>query len=175
MEERRRVHRRCHSQLQPLSLLLTWIFFYPKLHTNYITRKEKPKLQRIKTRLNPNLPSPPFSVHIMAFYRQKPNHQDPGEVGGVHAPPNSPRLPRKRGPSRVSAARVWPDGHILLVGLSGGFFWLYPLLVLSFELRILTKWPWIFGFNRSILREFFSNGFNLLILPWFCVCEFILI
>ena len=68
------------------------------------------------------------------FIGKKPSMQKPGEIGGANAPLNSPTLPRIRGFCRVSAARVWPDGHTLLVGLSGVFFWLYPLLVLSLEL-----------------------------------------
>ena len=86
--------------------------------------------------------------------------QDPGEIGGANAPPNSPTLPRKRGLGRVSAARVWPGGHTLLVGLPGLTSCFYLQLVSSFESGILTKWPWIFGFNRSILRGFFSTGFQ---------------
>ena len=101
-----------------------------------------------------------FSAQIMAFYRHKPNNQDPGEVGGANAPPNSPRLPRKRSPSRVFAARVWPGGHTLLVGQPGFSLWLYLELVSSFGSQILTKWPRILGFNRSILRGFFSTGFQ---------------
>ena len=106
-----------------------------------------------------------FQHNNCPFIGQKPNNQNPGEVGGANAPPNSPTKPRKRGFGRVFAARVWPDGHTLLVGHPGSFFWLYPLLVSSFDPWILTKWPWILGFNRSILRGFFSTGFNLLILP----------
>ena len=102
----------------------------------------------------------PFSAQVQAFYRQKPSMQDPGEIGGANAPPNSPTLPRKRGFCRVSAARVWPDGHTLLVGRYGVSFWLYPLLDFQFESRSVTKWPWILGFNRSILRGFFSTDFQ---------------
>ena len=57
-----------------------------------------------------------FSAQILPFYRQKPSMQDPGEIGGANAPPNSPTMPRKRGFCRVSVARVWPAGHTLLVG-----------------------------------------------------------
>ena len=102
----------------------------------------------------------PFSAQVQAFYREKPNNQDPGEVGGANAPPNSPTKPRKRDLGRVSAARVWPDGHTLLVGFSRSFFCLYLQFVSSFGSRILTKWPWILGFNRSILRGFFLTGFQ---------------
>ena len=42
----------------------------------------------------------PFSANILAFYRQNPNHQDPGEIGGANAPPNSPTKQRKRGLGR---------------------------------------------------------------------------
>ena len=41
------------------------------------------------------------------FIGKKPSVQDPGEIGGANAPPNSPTLPRKRGLGRVFAARVW--------------------------------------------------------------------
>ena len=58
----------------------------------------------------------------MAFYRHKPNNQDPGEVGGANAPPNSLTMPRKCGFCRVSTARVWPGGHTLLVELLGFAF-----------------------------------------------------
>ena len=51
MEERRRVHQ-CHSQHKPLSYLHESSSNL-SLHTNYIKRKEKPKLQRMKTKLNP--------------------------------------------------------------------------------------------------------------------------
>ena len=87
----------------------------------------------------------PFSVKILAFYRQKPNLQDPGEIGGANAPPNSTTKPRKRGFGRVSAARVWPGGHTLLVGLPGFEFWFYLGLVLQFSSEILKKWPLIFA------------------------------
>ena len=53
------------------------------------------------------------------FIGKKPSLQDPGEIGGANAPPNFPTLPRKCGLGRVSAARVWPGGHTLLVGLPG--------------------------------------------------------
>ena len=102
----------------------------------------------------------PFSANILAFYRQNPNHQDPGEIVGANAPPNSTTKPRKCGFGRVSAARVWPGGHTLLVGLPGFTFCFYLQLVFSFESRIVTKWPLILGFNRSILRGFFSTGFQ---------------
>ena len=83
----------------------------------------------------------PFSVKVLAFYRQKPNVQDPGEIGGANAPPNSPTKPRKRGFGRVSAARVWPGGHILLVGRAGFPFCFYLQLVSSFGSSMVTKWP----------------------------------
>ena len=47
-----------------------------------------------------------FSAQILAFYRHKPSKEDPGEIGGANAPPNSATMPRKRGPSRVSAAKL---------------------------------------------------------------------
>ena len=49
----------------------------------------------------------PFSVQILAFYRHNSHEEDPGEIGGANAPPNSPTKPRKRGFGRVSAA-TWP-------------------------------------------------------------------
>ena len=94
------------------------------------------------------------------FIGKKPSMLDPGEIGGANAPPNSPTMLRKRGFCRVSAAKVWPDGHTLLVGQSGISFCIYLQFVSSFDSRILTKWPWILGFNRSILRGFFSTGFQ---------------
>ena len=63
-----------------------------------------------------------FSAKVQAFYRHKPNNQDPGELGGANAPPNSPRLPRKRGFCRVSAARATPCWWVTLVSPSD-FIW----------------------------------------------------
>ena len=80
-----------------------------------------------------------FSAQILAFYRHNPNNQDPAEIGGAIAPPNSPTMSRKRGLGRVSAARVWPGGHTLLVGGPGIPFCFYLQLVFSFESRIVTK------------------------------------
>ena len=116
-----------------------------------------------------------FSAQILAFYRHNHNNQDLGEIGGANAPPNSPTMLRKRGFGRVSTARVWPDGHTLLVGLSGMSFYLYLQLVSSFEFRILTKWPLILCFNRSMLRGFFSIGFQPLDFALITECELILI
>ena len=110
----------------------------------------------------------PFSVQILAFYRHNPHEEDPGEIGVANAPPNSPTLPWKRGLGRVSAARVWPGGHTLLVDLPGFSLWLYLELVVQFESRIATKWPWILGFNRSILRGFFSTSFQPLDFSLIC-------
>ena len=73
--------------------------------------------KKISAKFNPSLR--PFCLAERGIYSQKPNNHDPGEVGGANAPPNSPRLPGKRGYCRVSAARVWPGGHTLLVGLPG--------------------------------------------------------
>ena len=81
----------------------------------------------------------PFSVKIHAFYREKPNLQDPGEIGGANAPPNSTTKPRKRGFGRISAARVWPGGHTLFVGLPGISFCLYLGLDLQFSSESLKK------------------------------------
>jgi len=39
------------------------------------------------------------------------------KIEGLNAPPNSLTKPQKRGFGRVSAARVWPPGHTLLVVL----------------------------------------------------------
>ena len=114
----------------------------------------------MKTRLNPTLHWPPFSAQVQAFYRQNPNQKNPREIGGANTPPNSPTKPWKRGLGRVSAARVWPGGHTLLVGCPGFALWLYLELVFQFESWILTKWPCILGFNRSILRGFFSIDFQ---------------
>ena len=114
----------------------------------------------MKTRLNPNLHGPRFQHKACPFIVQNAGMQDPGEVGEANASPNTPTKPRKCGPSRVSTARVWPGGHTLLVGHPGSFVWLYPLLVSSFELQLSTKWSWILGFNRSILRGIFSTGFQ---------------
>ena len=63
------------------------------------------------------------------------------KIGGANAPPNSLTKPRKHGFGRVSAARVWPGGHTLLVGLPGLAFWLYLQLDFQFESEIVTKWP----------------------------------
>ena len=108
-------------------------------------------------------------MQLLAFYRHNPHEEDPGEIGGANAPPNSTTKPRKRGlgrvsaarvwpPSRVSAARVWPGGHTLLVGFPAFSLCFNLQLVFSFESSIVTKWPVILGFNRSILRGFFSTG-----------------
>ena len=102
----------------------------------------------------------PFSVQILAFYRQNPHEENHGKIGGANAPPTTFKQPRKRGFGRVSAARVWPGGHTLLVDFPAFFCCFYIQLVFSFESSIVTKWPWILGFNRSILRGFFSTGFQ---------------
>ena len=78
----------------------------------------------------------PFSVQILPFYRQKPNLQDPMKIGGANAPPNSLTEPRKRGSGRVSAARVWPPGHALLVERPSFSCWLYLQLDLQFKSEI---------------------------------------
>ena len=102
----------------------------------------------------------PFSVQILAFYRQNPNLQDKMKIGGANAPPNSITEPRKRGFGRVSAVFLWPCGHILLVELPDFASCIYLQLDFQFESGIVTKWPLILGFNRSILRGFFSTGFQ---------------
>ena len=79
------------------------------------------------------------------FIGKKISVQDPGEIGGANAPPNSPTKPRKRGFGLVSVARVWPGGHTLLVGLPGFEFWFYLGLNLQFSSEILQKWPLIFA------------------------------
>ena len=68
------------------------------------------------------------------------------KIGGANAPPNSLTKPRKR-LGRVSATRVWPGGHTLLVVLPGFAIDVYLQLNLQFKSEILTKWPLIFGFN----------------------------
>ena len=71
----------------------------------------------------------PFLVQMRAFYRQKPNLKDPGKSGGANAPPTEFKQPRKRDFGRVSAARVWPPSHTLLVGLPSFTFCFYLQLV----------------------------------------------
>ena len=115
----------------------------------------------------------PFSVQILPFYRQKPNLQDPGKIGGANAPPNSLTKPRKRGFGRVSAARVWPGGHTLLVGLPGISFFLYLGLDLQFSSEILKKWPLIFTSTDRFWEDSSQPVFNVLILPWFTEFELI--
>ena len=94
------------------------------------------------------------------FYRQKPRGERCEKIGGANAPPNSLTKPRKCGFGRVSAARVWPGGHTLLVVLPGFSICIYLYLDLQFMSGILTKWPLILGFNRSTQEGFFSTGFQ---------------
>ena len=115
----------------------------------------------MKTGLILSLHGRPFSAQRMAFYRQNPNHQDPGEIGGADAPPNSPTLPRKRGFGRVSTARVWPGGHTLLVSLPGFAFWLYLQLDFQFESGVVTKWPLIFASTDRFWEDSSQPVFNL--------------
>ena len=75
------------------------------------------------------------------------------KIGGANAPPNSPTEPQKRGFGRVS-------GHTLLEVLPGFLICNYLYLNLQFMSEILTKWPLILGFNRSIQGGFFSTGFQ---------------
>ena len=124
------------------------------LHTIYIKRKEKPKLQEMKTRLNPiSAWSSHFQCKYWLFIGITHTRRIPGRSG-------EQTLPLTPQPSRVFAARVWPGGHTLLVGRPGIPFCFYLQLVSSFESSIVTKWPLILGFNRSILRGFFSTGFQ---------------
>ena len=52
------------------------------LHTSYIKRKEKPKLQRMKTRLNPNLHVRPFFQRkYRPFIGKNPTTRIPGRSG----------------------------------------------------------------------------------------------
>ena len=95
-----------------------------------------------------------------SIYKEKPQGGNPEKIGGANAPPNSLTKPRKRGFGRVFAARVWPGGHTLLVGLPGISSCLYLGLNLQFRSEILKKWPLIFLLNRLILRGFFSTGFQ---------------
>ena len=83
------------------------------------------------------------------------------KIGGANAPPNSPTKPRNRDFGRVSAARVWPGGHTLLVGLPDFAFWLYLQLDFSFKSGILTKWPfpWLqpIDSGRILLKRFSTS------------------
>ena len=107
----------------------------------------------------------PFSMQILPFYRQKPNLQERIKIGGANAPPNSLTKLQKRGFGCVSAARVWPSGHTLLVEFPGFAFWLYLQLDFSFKSGILTKWPfpWLqpIDSGRILLNRFSTS----LILP----------
>ena len=77
------------------------------------------------------------------------------KIGGANAPSNSLTKPWKRGFGCVSAARVWPGGHTLLVVLLGFAIDVYLPLDLQFKSGILTKRPLILGFNRLICRDLF--------------------
>ena len=66
-----------------------------------------------------------FQHRECPFIGQKPNNQDPGEIGGANAPPNSPTLPRKRGLGRVFAALATPCWWVALVSLSAFIFSLF--------------------------------------------------
>ena len=99
----------------------------------------------------------PFSVQIQAFYRQNPNHKDPGEIGGANAPPNSLTLPRKRGLGRGQGVARWPhpvggSPRFLPLTLSGVGF---ALWLRDFEEMVVDL-----CFNWSILRGFFSTSFQ---------------
>ena len=102
-----------------------------------------------------------------AFYRQKPRGERCEKIGGANAPPNFLTKPR------ICDQRVWPGGHTLLVVLPGFSIYIYLQLDLQFKSGILTKWPLILGFNRSICRDLFQLVFNLsdlprsALIPWF--------
>ena len=82
------------------------------------------------------------------------------KIGGANAPPNSPTKPYKCGICRVFVARVWAGGHTLLVELPGFAIDFYLQLDLQFKSGILTKWPFIFGFNRLIYKDFILTSFQ---------------
>ena len=112
------------------------------LHTSYIKRKEKPKLQRMKTSLNPiSAWSSSFQHKYWPFIGKNPTCRIPGRSGEQ----TLPLTPQPSRGSRVSAARVWPDGHTLLVGLPGVELWFYLGLDLQFSSEILKKWSLIFA------------------------------
>ena len=70
------------------------------------------------------------------FYSQKPKGGDPGKIGGANAPPTNLTWPRKRGPSRVSAALVWPRGHTK--GGHSPALMLVPYMLLDFWFLLQT-------------------------------------
>ena len=81
-----------------------------------------------------------------AFYRQKPRGERCEKIGGANAPPNSLTKPRKCGFGRVSAARVCPGGHTLLVVLPVFSIYLYLQLDLQFKSGIFDEMafhPWL--------------------------------
>ena len=96
-----------------------------------------------------------------SIYKEKPQGGNPGKIEGANAPPNSLTKPRKCGFGRVSAARVWPPGHTLLVELPGFSFWLYLQLDLQFKSGILTKWPLIFASTDRFWEDSSQPVFNL--------------
>ena len=98
----------------------------------------------------------PFCSAESSIYRQNPNREYPAKIGGANAPPTDFKQPR----NAAGTAFLRPGGHTLLVGRPGIPFCFYLQLVSSFESSIVMKWPWILGFNRSILRGFFSTGFQ---------------
>ena len=132
------------SNLHKLKLKITW------------KEKQKPTLQRMKnwTKSYLCMIVPIFSENP-AFYRQKLRGERCEKIWGANAPPNSLTKPRKRGFCRILTARVWPGGHTLLVVLLNFSICIYLQLDLQFKSGILTKWPLILGFNRSICRDLF--------------------
>ena len=81
----------------------------------------------------------PIYNEKLAFYRQKPRRERREKIGGANAPPNSKTKPQKRSFGCVSAARVWPGGHTLLVVLPDFAICFYLILDFSFQLLNLTK------------------------------------
>ena len=98
-----------------------------------------------------------FCLAERGIYSQKPYNHDPGEVGGANAPPNSPRLPQKRGFCRIFAALVWPGGHTKR-GVAPGLKWgSYLMLVFLLLLQPLTESAFDFLASIPRFKESFSQ------------------
>ena len=117
----------------------------------------------------------PFSANILAFYRQNPNHQDPGEIRGANAPPNSPT-------SRGNAARAafprpgcgqvaTPCWSVSPVSRSAFIFSWFSRLIPG----LWRNGLWFLALTDRFWEDSSQPVSNLLILPWFTECELILI
>ena len=146
------------------------------LHTSYIKKKRKNLNLEMKSLAKSYLClGPNFQCSKCLFIAQTLTTKIPGTLG-------EQTLPQLTSVGRRIAAwaailRHWCGQ------MATPCWWVCPGSSSGFILCWFCRWSSEFwrndlgflGFNRSILRGFFSTGFNLLILPWFYVCELTLI